>query len=71
MVKKEVNKLKTMLAVTQYSNKWLGEKLGKDQATISKWCTNTCQSDLENLISIADLLEVDVNELLNKEGIKE
>ena len=50
MAKKDVNRLKIMLAVTKRSNKWLAEKLGKDQATISKWCTNTCQPDLETLI---------------------
>ncbi len=40
-------------------------------ATISKWCTNICQPDLETLIRISDLLKVDVNDLLNKECIKE
>ena len=71
MAKKDVNRLKIMLAVTKHSNKWLAEMLGKDQATISKWCTNTCQPDLETLIRISDLLKVDVNDLLNKECIKE
>lgn len=70
MAKKDVNRLKIMLAVTKRSNKWLAEMLGKDQATISKWCTNTCQPDLETLIRISDLLKVDVNDLLNKECIK-
>ena len=71
MAKKDVNRLKIMLAVTKRSNKWLAEMLGKDQATISKWCTSTCQPDLETLIRISDLLKVDVNDLLNKECIKE
>ena len=53
MAKKDVNRLKIMLAVTKRSNKWLAEMLGKDQATISKWCTNTCQPDLETLIRIS------------------
>ena len=57
MAKKDVNRLKIMLAVTKHSNKWLAEMLGKDQATISKWCTNTCQPDLETLIRISDLLK--------------
>ena len=69
MAKKDVNRLKIMLAVTKRSNKWLAEMLGKDQATISKWCTNTCQPDLETLIRISDLLKVDVNDLLNKFGV--
>ena len=45
-------------------NKWLAEKLGKDPATVSKWCTNSAQPNLENLMEIARCLEVDVNELL-------
>ena len=47
MAKKDVIRLKIMWAVTKRSNKWLAEMLGKDQATISKWCTNTGQPDLE------------------------
>ena len=40
------------------------KKLGKDPATVSKWCTNSAQPNLENLMEIAKCLEVDVNELL-------
>ena len=71
MAKKDVNRLKMMLAVINHSNKWLAEMLCKEQATISKWCTNTCQPDLETLIRISDLLKVGVNNLSNKECIKE
>lgn len=56
-----------MLAVTKQPNKWLSDQLGKDQGTISKWCTNTSQPGLEDLMRISELLQVDVNELLNKE----
>ena len=64
MAKKDVNRLKIMLAVTKHSNKWLAEMLGKDQATISKWCTNACQPPLEALIQISQCLEVDIKELI-------
>ena len=64
MAKKDVNRLKIMLAVTKRSNKWLAEMLGKDQATISKWCTNTSQPDLASLMKISELLEVDLTELV-------
>lgn len=64
MVNKELNRLKVVLAEKKRTNKWLSEQLGKDKTTISKWCTNTCQPDLENLMKMAKLLEVDVNELL-------
>jgi len=43
----------------------LAEQLGKDPATISKWCTNTSQPDLVTLLQVANLLEVDVKDLLN------
>lgn len=70
MAKKNLNRLKIMLAVTKRSNNWLSDQLGKDQGTISKWCTNTCQPGLEDLMRISELLQVDVNELLNKDSIK-
>ena len=64
MENKDLNRLKVVLAEKKRTNKWLAEKLGKDPATVSKWCTNSAQPNLENLIEIARCLEVDVNELL-------
>lgn len=61
---RDLNRLKVVLADKKRTNKWLAEQLGKDPATISKWCTNTCQPDLGNLMKISQLLEIDVNELL-------
>lgn len=46
------------------TNKWLAEQLGKDQTTISKWCTNSSQPDLASLIQISKLLDVDIKELI-------
>lgn len=60
----DINRLKVVLAEKKRTNKWLAEQLGKDQATVSKWCTNTSQPTLEMLIKIADALEVDIKELL-------
>ena len=64
MENKDLNRLKVVLAEKKRTNKWLAEKLGKDPATVSKWCTNSAQPNLENLMEIARCLEVDVNELL-------
>ena len=69
MANKELNRLKVVLAEKKKSNKWLGEQLGKDKTTISKWCTNTCQPDLGNLMKIAKLLEVKVTDLLRDDNI--
>ena len=64
---KALNRIKVVLAEKGKSNKWLAEELGKGQATISKWCTNTAQPSLENLIGIAKCLDVEVNELIRME----
>ena len=67
MANKELNRLKVVLAERKKTGKWLAEQLGKDQTTVSKWCTNSRQPDLENLIKMAKILEVDVNEILKNE----
>ena len=64
MENKDLNRLKVVLAEKKRTYKWLAEQLGKDPATVSKWCTNSAQPNLENLMEIAKCLEVDVNELL-------
>jgi len=64
METKDLNRIKVVLAEKKRTNKWLAETLGKDPATVSKWCTNSAQPTLENLIEISRCLEVDVKELL-------
>ena len=59
-----LNRLKAVLADAGQTNKWLSEQLGKDPVTISKWCTNTTQPDLQTLSRISDLLNIDIRELL-------
>lgn len=50
MTSKYLNRLKVVLAEKQRTNKWLAEQLGKDQTTISKWCTDSSQPDLGYLM---------------------
>lgn len=69
MANKDINRLKVILADKKKTNKWLAEQLGKDQTTISKWCTNSSQPDLASLIKIAKLLEVEVADLLREENV--
>ena len=64
---KDLNRLKVVLAEKKRTNKWLAEQLGKNVTTVSKWCTNTSQPDVACLLTIADLLEVDIKELLVRE----
>lgn len=61
---KDINRIKVVLADKKRTNKWLAEKLGKDPGTVSKWCTNTMQPNLETLVEIARHLEVEPKDLL-------
>ena len=63
---KDINRIKVVLADKKRTNKWLAEQLRKDPATVSKWCTNSCQPTLETLMKIADLLEVEIAELIRR-----
>ena len=61
----DINRIKVVLVEKKKTNKWLAEQLSKDPATVSKWCTNTSQPDLNTLIKIARLLEIDIRDLIN------
>lgn len=65
MNRKAINRLKVILAEQQKTNKWLAETLDKNETTISRWCTNEVQPSLDTLVQIADLLGIDVKELIN------
>ena len=56
---KEINRLKVVLAEKRRTNRWLAAQLGKNEATISKWCTNSTQPSLDDLVTIAKYLDVD------------
>ena len=49
---KDINRIKVILVEKKRTNKWLAEQLGKDPATVSKWCTNTIQPSLGTLLKI-------------------
>lgn len=61
----DLNRLKVVLCEKKRTSKWLADELGKNASTISKWCTNVIQPDLPTLRKIADLLDVDVKDLIN------
>jgi DNA-binding Xre family transcriptional regulator len=70
-MKEDINRIKVVLVEKKRTNKWLAEHLGKDPATVSKWCTNTCQPGIETLLEIARVLNVEVGELLRAPRIDE
>jgi len=64
MTEKDLNRIKVMLVEKKRTAKWLADQLGKDPATVSKWCTNATQPSLEILIRISELLEVPIQDLV-------
>ena len=66
----KLNRIKAILAEQDKTSKWLAEQLGKDQTTISKWCTNSSQPDLGNLMQIAKILDVELTDLVRFEEFK-
>lgn len=61
----DLNQLKIVLVKKKRTSKWLAEQLGVKQTTVSKWCTNTTQPDLQTLKRITELLEVNIQDLIN------
>lgn len=61
----KINRLKIVLTEQSKTSKWLAKELGKSASTVSRWCTNEVQPSVETLAEIAELLKIDVRELLN------
>ncbi len=64
-----INRLKVVLVEQNRTGKWLAEQLGKNEATVSRWCSNTAQPSLEMLVKIASILKVNPRSLINDEII--
>lgn len=60
-----INRIKVVLAEKNKTNKWLAETLGKNEATVSRWCTNENQPPVETFYQIAKMLDIDIRELFN------
>ena len=67
---RDLNRLKVILAEKKKTNKWLAEQLGCAPTTVSKWCTNSSQPDLGNLMQIAKILDVELTYLVRFEEFK-
>lgn len=66
MSRKAINRIKVVLVEKNLSSKWHAQQLGKNEATISRWCTNDVQPSLPTLVKIAVLINVSPRELLNE-----
>jgi len=63
---KDLNRIKIVLVEKKKTSRWLAEQLGKNISTVSKWCTNTSQPDLQTLENISELLNCDKRELITE-----
>lgn len=59
-----VNRIEIVLFEKSRTSKWLSEQMGVTPSTVSKWCTNVSQPDLNSLLKTSDLLKVDIKELI-------
>lgn len=64
-----INRLKVVLVEQKRTGKWLAEQLGKNEATVSRWCSNNAQPSLEMLVKIASILKVNPRSLINDDII--
>ena len=65
MESQKINRLKVVLVENGKTGKWLAEQVGKNEATVSRWCSNKMHASLDMLVKIAGLLNVDPRQLIN------
>lgn len=61
---KELNRIKVALVETKRTGVWLAEQLNVSPVTVSKWCSNTTQPTIQTLNQIAELLGLEMKDLL-------
>ena len=61
---RKLNRIKVVLAEKDKTGRWLSEQIGKSNCTVSKYINQKVQPDLKTFNLIADILEVDVKDLL-------
>ncbi|WP_251621002.1 helix-turn-helix transcriptional regulator [Odoribacter lunatus] len=64
MESQKINRIKVALVENGKTGKWLAEQVGKNEATVSRWCSNKMQPSLDTLVRISELLDVDVKDLI-------
>ncbi len=64
MESRKINRIKIALVENGKTGKWLAEQVGKNEATVSRWCSNKMQPSLDTLVKISELLDIDVKDLI-------
>ena len=59
-----MNRIKAVLADKHRTSKWLAEQMGKTEITVSRWCSNKTQPSISQLTLIANILDIDIRELI-------
>ena len=60
----DLNRIKVILTEKHLTGKWLAGQLGMSTCTISKWCSQKSQPDLQTIDKIAKLLDVKRSDLI-------
>lgn len=58
------NRLRVILAEKEITNRWLAEQMGVTDMTVSRWKTNKVQPSMVQFVEIAQLLKVDIKDLI-------
>ncbi len=69
MESRKINRIKVALVENGKTGKWLAEQVGKNEATVSRWCSNKMQPSLDMIVRIAELLKIDPRQLINGNNI--
>lgn len=59
-----INRIKEILVIKSQSQKWLAEKMGISTTAMTLICNNKSQPHLKDLKRMAEILDVDIRELL-------
>ncbi|KGL47855.1 helix-turn-helix domain-containing protein [Porphyromonas cangingivalis] len=66
---KPMNRIKEVLEEKGIKQTWLAEKLGKSFSIVNAYVCNRRQPSLETLFQIAEILGVDINQLIKNNTI--
>ena len=63
-----INRIKEVLVIRDKSQKWLADQMGISTTAMTTTCNNKSQPHLKNLKHMAEILGVDIRELLVKKN---
>lgn len=61
---RQYNRIRILLAERNKTATWLADQVGRHKTAVARWCNNTSQPSIEMLYTIAEVLDVEVRELL-------